>query len=113
MANLQKGDRVRMADALKAKMRGQCLPEKHVDPFGAYEPNGGCLHCSTDHVEEFGGCVGIVEGPMDWNNVPKDDPTYDPEKVGPWVDVRWQPSGLRYAYDPADLEKIEQLTRVP
>jgi hypothetical protein len=55
---------------------------------------------SHDHVEEFGDCIGIVIGPTDYNNCKPDDPNYDPAKVGPEVDVRWQPSNLRYAYNP-------------
>lgn len=98
---LQKGDRVKMTSALKAKMRGQCLPEEHVDLS-----DDGCLRCSTDHIEEFGECTGIVDGLLDYNNVPPGDPAYDLLKVGPEVDVRWQPSGLRYGYHPDDLEKL-------
>lgn len=55
-------------------------------------------------VREFGRCVGVVECPTDYNNVNPGHPDYDPDKVGPEVDVRWLPSCLRYAYDPADLE---------
>jgi len=106
MGLLKKGDRVRMTAALKAKRRGKCLPGKHVGPFVEDMPNEGCLHCSTDHIEEFGECIGIVAGPMDLNNVPVGDPTYDPTHVGPWVDVRWQPSNLRYAYLPDELERV-------
>lgn len=45
-----------------------------------------------DHVDEFGDCIGVVE-----------------DKV--WIDdnainVRWQPSGLKYMYDPETLIKI-------
>lgn len=61
---------------------------------------------SPDHVEEFGQCVGVVVGPTDYNNVPPTDASYDPSKVGPEVDVRWQPSNLRYAYDPDMLVVI-------
>ena len=96
---LKPGDRVRMTEALKAKMRGNCLPGKHVVPLPGYpslddsEPDNGCMRCSSDHIEEFGDCIGIVIGPVepDW----------------PEVDVRWQPSNLRYAYLPEDLEKVK------
>lgn len=46
---------------------------------------------SEEHVEEFGDCIGIVEGPM-----------YDS-----WIElnVRWQPSNLRYGYHPKNLER--------
>jgi hypothetical protein len=42
---------------------------------------------SYDHVQEFKHCVGFVEGPM--------DPAIVEDTI---VDVRWLPSGLRYAY---------------
>lgn len=48
------------------------------------------------HVEEFGNCVGIVEGPVDYNGV-----------QGPEVDVRWEPSKLRYGYHPDSLVIVE------
>lgn len=50
----------------------------------------------NDHVEEFGECVGVVEGLVDWNG-----------HKGPEVDVRWQPSNLRYAYHPDSLIAVE------
>jgi hypothetical protein len=46
------------------------------------------------HVREFGGCVGIVEGPA------------YPSGAGPEVDVRWLPSRLRYGYDPDELKVV-------
>ncbi len=104
MMMLKKGDRVRMTEALRARMRGRCLPGKHVDPNGTEQPDDGCLYCSTDHIEEFSKCVGVVDGLVDYNNCKPDDPAYDPSKLGPEVDVRWQPSNLRYGYDPEDLE---------
>lgn len=49
-----------------------------------------------EHVKEFGECIGIVEGYVDYGN-----------SKGPEVDVRWFPMSLRYAYDPEkDLIKI-------
>lgn len=48
----------------------------------------------ADHVAEFGNCVGVVEDSVEWSN----------QHVGPEVNVRWAPSGLRYAYHPDDLE---------
>lgn len=45
-----------------------------------------------DHVDEFGDCEGIVE-----------DKVWEDEND---VNVRWKPSGLRYAYDPDTLIKI-------
>lgn len=47
---------------------------------------------SREHLEEFGDCIGIVQGPTDYGS-----------QRGPEVDVRWQPSNLRYAYTPDDL----------
>jgi len=44
------------------------------------------------HIEEFGDCVGIVQGPM-----------FLPPSTAPEVDVRWQPSNLRYGYHPDEL----------
>lgn len=49
-----------------------------------------------EHVDEFGECIGVVEGLVDWG-----------EHKGPEVDVRWFPSELRYAYNPkTDLIKV-------
>lgn len=47
---------------------------------------------SGEHVEEFGERIGIVIGIC--------------ETGGPELDVRWQPSNLRYAYLPENLEKV-------
>ena len=47
---------------------------------------------NPEHVREFGGCVGRIEEstlPPDWDL---------------WVDVRWEPSGLRYMYRREQLE---------
>lgn len=52
---------------------------------------------SAEHVAEFGDCEGTVEGLVRWNETTQ----------GPEVDVRWLPSGLRYAYHPNDLEVVE------
>jgi hypothetical protein len=57
-------------------------------------------------VREFGRCIGVILGPVDYNNCKPGDPEYDPSKIGPELDVRWQPSGLRYGYDPSDLEIV-------
>jgi hypothetical protein len=103
---MEAGDKVRMTEAYKAAARGKCGEAgKHVGPFDPGEgddPGGDCWGCSTAHVEEFGDCVGTVQGPTDYNN---DGEPRDPAKVGPEVDVRWQPSNLRYAYDPKHLER--------
>ena len=39
-----------------------------------------------EHVVEFGDCIGIVQGTADGFNDPH------------LLDIRWQPSNLRYAY---------------
>ena len=49
---------------------------------------------SGAHIDEFGDCMGIVIGPM------------FPDSNAPEVDVRWQPSNLRYGYHPDNLEII-------
>jgi hypothetical protein len=71
---MKKGTRVKMSEDLKAALR-----------------SNGC----DDHVREFGNCIGIVEGPVDYGS-----------SQGPEVDVRWQPGSLRYAYHPDQLVKI-------
>lgn len=43
----------------------------------------------ASHIDEFANCVGVVLGPA--------------EPEWPEVDVRWKPSGLKYAYLPEDL----------
>jgi hypothetical protein len=42
-----------------------------------------------DHVDEFGDCIGIVE-----------DKVWEYDDI---INVRWQPSGLRYMYNPKTL----------
>lgn len=92
---LNPGDKVRMKGALKDRLYGECTPYNHVAPTFKPEenmPDDGCLRCSTAHVEKFGNCIGIVIGPTEegWEE----------------VDVRWQPSNLRYGHHPDDLEKV-------
>jgi hypothetical protein len=92
MADLQPGDRVRWTKAFRKRMFWAQLP------WGEWSCRG--------HIREFRRCVGIIEGPMDYNNVPVGHQDYDPAKVGPEVNVRWQPSNLRYGYLPTDLERV-------
>ena len=51
---------------------------------------------SHEHVEEFGNCIGVVIELTDWGY-----------QKGPEWDVRWHPSGLRYAYAAEDLELVQ------
>lgn len=57
---------------------------------------------SGAHLVEFWGCIGIVEGPVDYTG-----PSCQIKQFGPEVDVRWQPSNLRYAYKPEHLEIVQ------
>lgn len=50
-----------------------------------------------DHVDEFGECLGVVDDEVD----------YGGGQLGPEVNVRWQPSNLRYGYDPDQLVIVE------
>lgn len=72
-----KGTRVRMKESYKESLRSG-------DEF------------TLAHCEEFGECEGIVDGLIDYGFF-----------QGPEVDVRWQPSNLRYGYDPENLEVID------
>jgi hypothetical protein len=67
--------------------------------LGPFDPDDGyaCWGCSTAHVEEFGDCIGTVLGPAE----------LDGPSPTPCVDVRWEPSGLRYAYGLDDLALVE------
>ena len=56
---------------------------------------------SESHIREFGGCVGIVIGPVEW-------PTGGP---GPELDVVWLPSLLRYGYSPEHLKLARKKLR--
>jgi hypothetical protein len=81
VSEMKAGTKVRMSDACKRELRA---------------------HGCREHVEEFGHCIGHVEGPVDYGN----------GVVGPEVNVRWQPSGLRYAYRPEiDLDVVEDACR--
>ena len=92
------GVRVRMTEELRARLRGPCERGQHrgaILPGLEDQPDQGCRASSLAHLEEFGDCVGILEGPIDLG-----------AQLGPEWDVRWQPSGLRYAYHPDDLEAL-------
>ncbi len=96
------GTRVRMKESLKAKLRGPCAVRHQAEV-----ENGSCMYCSSGHLAEFGDCVGVVQGPVDYNNCKPGEPGYDLAKIGPEVDVRWEPTNLRYAYASEDLEVVE------
>ena len=71
---MKPGTRVRMSKQLKEALK-----------------RNGC----GDHVQEFGQCIGVVRGPVNYGT-----------QIGPEVDVVWQPGNLRYAYKPEDLEEV-------
>jgi hypothetical protein len=50
---------------------------------------------SQEHLKEFGDCIGVVVGLV------------FPNGEGPELDVRWQPSNLRYGYSPELLEIVD------
>lgn len=89
-----------MTERFKQERRGQCQgPGKHV---GHKEwipdlelPDDGCAACSWSHIEEFGECEGIVEDLM-----------FPDDSSSEFINVRWQPSGLRYGYHPNDLQVV-------
>ena len=101
------GTRVRMSEALKAKLSGECKPGKHVKEV-VDGTDDTCYGCSLGHVKEFGGSIGVVHGLTDYNNCKPGEEGYDRNKVGPEVDVYWEPDNLRYAYSPSDLEIVKQ-----
>ena len=109
---MKKGTKVRMTSEFKLALRDKCgIAGQHLGPFenndaAPGEDMGACYGCSSEHVDEFGECVGIVIGLVDYNNVSKRHRDYDPTKIGPEVDVRWSPSDLRYAYHPHSLEIV-------
>lgn len=70
--------------------------------------SNGCM----EHVMEFGRCTGIVIGSLDYNNIPETDPSHDPNKVGPEVDVRWLPSTHRFGYAPEQLDVVRYDARI-
>lgn len=93
MVELPPGTRVRMTRKFRKMLRW--MHRKH----------GG-----HSHAREFGRLVGVVEGLVDWNSTASGHPNYDLGLLGPEVNVRWFPkgstNGLRYMYDPEDLEVV-------
>jgi hypothetical protein len=90
------GTRIRMTEAHKVALCGRCVPGRHRDSNGRFVCVWLCIYCSTAHVEEFGACDGVVVGACQGH---EDEPGL--------VDVRWEPSGLRYAYWIRDLAVID------
>lgn len=76
------GDKVKMSDNLKKEL-----------------VENGC----EDHVGEFGDCIGVVEGYVNYNN----DGENKLNKIGPEFNIRWEPTLLRYAYLPEGLIKVK------
>lgn len=72
------------------------LAGRHVRMAAAYKDSLKGTPDGREHVAEFGKCVGIVLGPVDYG-----------VHLGPEVDVQWQPSGLKYGYAIHQLEVIE------
>jgi hypothetical protein len=62
------------------------------------------------HVREFGTSIGVCIGWTKYFNkmVVGDGEGETPVSVGPEVDVRWQPSNLRYGYAPEWLELVDK-----
>ena len=56
-------------------------------------------NCS-DHIKEFCNCEGVVEDRMFYPSMP--------DFVAPEWNVRWEPSGLKYAYLPSELVKAKK-----
>lgn len=107
-SDLKRGDKVKMSEQLKTNLRGNCTYEKHVGPFLDLDEDEEfkCIGCSIAHLKEFGDCIGIVDKLIDYNNVPPEHIDYDEDKIGPEMDVHWQPSNLRYGYLPEMLIKL-------
>lgn len=111
------GTKVKMSEGLKAQLRGKCGEAGHhlgpfdseADLFDPEVPNDNdCWGCSSAHADEFCNSVGIVSGLTDYNNCNPGDPDYDADKVGPEVDVYWQPDNLRYCYHPNQLVVVDE-----
>lgn len=94
------GEALEHMAALKA-----CVRELMLMPGTRVRMNDACkkaLATSSMHVMEFGDCIGTVEGPADFTG-----PSCQIKQLGPEVDVRWQPSNLRYMYNPRHLEIVK------
>lgn len=68
-----------MTEKLKDKMRQPCKSRGQHD-IGVSEEE--CMSCSSQHIKEFGSCIGKV---IDFD-------------LSGDVEVRWIPSNLRYTY---------------
>lgn len=91
---MKPGTKVKMSEELKTLLGDKCLAAGfHIGPFSDDHYDSECWGCSLDHIKEFGDCIGIVLGPS------------NPGWVE--VDVKWQPSNLKYCYDPKHLVEVE------
>jgi len=88
------GTKVRMTAA------GKTMLQANSDRVQRYRDDAD--HETLSNVEEFGDCIGIIAGPTDYTGS-----ECQIKQLGPEVDVRWQPSNLRYAYLPEHLEIIQ------
>jgi putative endonuclease len=92
---MKKGDVVQMSEGFKLQLLRPCYYNDegfliHVGRCLIYDDL--CLSCSSEHLEEFGNCFGIVD------SIEKDGT----------VELRWQPSNLRYSYLSKDLELVNE-----
>ena len=81
---LKRGDLVRMNYKFKSIMKAKYSIDGSVS--------------SWRHIKEFGRCIGVIQGLVDWGN----------GKFGPEYDVRWKPSKLRYCYHPDNLDIVKR-----
>ena len=90
MIKFKVDDHVKMSDHGKTMFRGKCGDVGyHIDPD--YPRFYSCIMCSSDHVEEFECCIGVIIGINDYND----------------VEVRWLPDNLRYSYPSEYLQKVQ------
>lgn len=103
------GAPVKMSESFKVRLKGACgKAGKHLGPFDPDDPTS-CDSCSWPHVDEFGESVGKVAGLCDFNNCAPDDPGWDPNKLGPELDIRWQPDNIRFAYGKQELVPLVEV----
>jgi len=84
--SLKRGDLVRMSRAYKEKMNNQVIPGILKNPKHRHPS-----------VKEFGRCVGVVQGTINWPD----------GQIGPEVDVRWK-RGAQLMYSPDELQIVKR-----